>query len=357
MKGLDYLIVGQGLAGTLLSHHLLKRGKKISVLDAAQQQTASRAAAGIFNPVTGRSMVKTWKADVLFPYLLNCYEELEQVTGAHFLHRMNIYRPFSSTREQNEWIPKSDNKEFAPYVEYVSDQSMFGQYAKDRQGGIVLKQSGYVDLPLLITTYRAYLEQLDIFETHRFSENLLSMYEDHIQYNGHTARKIIFCDGPEGRKNVYFRWLPFRPVKGEILYIKLKEQLPMIFNRGVFVLPLKEGLHKVGATYEHKDLSYTTTLKARNYLCEKLKTLLTLPYEIVGQEAGVRPATKDRRPMVGLHPEYKPLGVFNGFGSKGVSLAPYFAHQFSAFLEEEATLEEAIDINRFIEDYCSATVR
>lgn len=301
-------------------------------------------------------MVKTWKADELFPYLLNCYEELEQVTGSHFLHRMNIYRPFSSTREQNEWIPKSDNKEFAPYVEYVSDQSVFGQYAQDRQGGIVLKQSGYVDLPLLLTTYRAYLEQLDIFETHRFSENLLSIYEDHIQYRGYTARKIIFCDGSEGRKNVYFGWLPFRPVKGEILYIKLKEQLPMIFNRGVFVLPLKEDLHKVGATYEHKDLSYTPTLKARNYLSKKLETLLTLPYEVVGQVAGVRPATKDRRPMVGLHPEYKPLGVFNGFGSKGVSLAPFFARQFTAFLEGEAALDEAIDINRFIEDYCSATV-
>lgn len=357
MKELDYLIVGQGLAGTLLSYHLLKRGKKIKVLDAAQQQTASRAAAGIFNPVTGRSMVKTWKADELFPYLLNCYEELEQLTGAHFLHSMNIYRPFSSTREQNEWIPKSDNKEFASYVAYVADQSVFGQYTQDRLGGIVLKQSGYVDLPLLIQTYREYLVHLNIFEEHRFAEDLLRIYEDHIEYHGYAARKIIFCDGPEGRKNAYFGWLPFRLVKGEILYIKLREHLPMIFNRGVFVLPLKNGLYKVGATYEHKDLSYTTTLKARNYLCEKLETLLTINYEIVRQEAGVRPATKDRRPMVGLHPEYKPLGMFNGFGSKGVSLVPYFAKQFTDYLEEGSALDEAIDINRFIEDYCSATVR
>jgi glycine/D-amino acid oxidase-like deaminating enzyme len=131
----------------------------------------------------------------------------------------------------------------------------------------------------------------------------------------------------------------------------------MIFNRGVFVLPLKEGLHKVGATYEHKDLSCEPTLKARNYLCGKLETLLKTGYEVVGQIAGVRPATKDRRPMMGSHPEYKPLGIFNGFGSKGVSLGPYFADQFAAFLEEETALEEAVDINRFIEDYCSATAQ
>lgn len=357
MKGLDYLIVGQGLAGTLLSYHLLKRGKKIKVLDAEHQQTASRAAAGIFNPVTGRVMVKTWKADELFPYLGNCYDELEQLTNAHFLHKINIYRPFSSIREQNEWIPKGDNKEFASYVDYVAEKSVFGQYAHDKFGGIVLKQSGYVDLPLLLETYRNYLKQLGIFEKHNFSDDLLEIYSNHIQYNGYSARKIIFCDGPEGRKNTFFEWLPFRPVKGEVLYVKLAKQLPMIFNRGVFVLPLKEDIYKVGATYDHKELNYLPTAKAKDYLCRKLETLLHIDYEIIGQEAGVRPATKDRRPMVGLHPDHKPLGIFNGFGSKGVSLTPYFANHFAAFLEGEAALDEAIDINRFIDDYCSTTVR
>ncbi len=362
MKEVDYLIVGQGLAGTLLSYHLLKRGSKIKILDAVQlgaahQQTASYAAAGIFNPVTGRAMVKTWRADELFPYLHACYQELEQLLETQFLYKKNIYRPFSSVREQNEWIPKGDNKEFAPYVEYVSDQPVFEKDAYDEMGGLMLRQSGYVDLPQLVGAYREYLEKQGVFEKHNFSENLLDIHDDHIQYNGCYARKIIFCDGSAGRANPYFGWLPFRLVKGEVLYIKLSVQIPVILNRGVFVLPFYNGLYKVGATYEHKDLSSDITQKAKSYLCEKLEALLKLNYEVVGQDAGVRPATKDRRPMIGLHPEYKPLGVFNGFGSKGVSLAPYFARQFAAFLEGEGTLDKAINIDRFIEDYCSATAQ
>ena len=357
MKLLDYLIVGQGLAGTLLSHHLLRRGKKVKVLDAALPQAASRAAAGIFNPVTGRSMVKTWKADALFPYLLACYQEIERLTNTHFLHNINMYRPFSSIREQNEWLPRADNKEFAPYVEYVAGQHTFGQYVHDSFGGLVLRQTGYVNLPVLINVYKTYLKQKDAFEKHHFSEALLSVYEDHVIYNGCAARKMIFCEGPASSTNAYFDWLPFRLVKGEILFVKLANALPMIFNKGIFVLPLEDGLHRVGATYDHAELNSDPTQKARTYLCEKLEALLKTDYEVVGQVAGVRPATKDRRPMIGLHPEFKPLGIFNGFGSKGVSLAPYFANHFAAFLEEETALEEAVDINRFIEDYCSPIVR
>lgn len=50
----DYLIIGQGICGTMLSWNLFREGKKVLVIDDGNEHTPSRAAAGIINPVTGR---------------------------------------------------------------------------------------------------------------------------------------------------------------------------------------------------------------------------------------------------------------------------------------------------------------
>ena len=64
--------------------------------------------------------------------------------------------------------------------------------------------------------------------------------------------------------------------------------------------------------------------------------------------AGIRPTVNDRRPLIGLHPEHRSLGVFNGLGTKGVMLAPFFAKQFAGFLEHALPLNKEVDIARFL---------
>ena len=64
----DYLIVGQGIAGTVLSYTLLEKGKTALVIDKNQAQTSSKVATGICNPITGRRWAKTWQGDKLFPF-------------------------------------------------------------------------------------------------------------------------------------------------------------------------------------------------------------------------------------------------------------------------------------------------
>jgi glycine/D-amino acid oxidase-like deaminating enzyme len=51
--------------------------------------------------------------------------------------------------------------------------------------------------------------------------------------------------------------------------------------------------------------------------------------------------------MMGLHPEHPTLGIFNGLGTKGTSLAPAMAAQFVAHLLEDKPLWQEIDIKRF----------
>jgi glycine/D-amino acid oxidase-like deaminating enzyme len=61
----------------------------------------------------------------------------------------------------------------------------------------------------------------------------------------------------------------------------------------------------------------------------------------------VRPATLERRPFVGFHPLHPNIGILNGMGTKGASLAPFFAHQLVQHLVDGFPLMNEININRF----------
>ena len=150
--------------------------------------------------------------------------------------------------------------------------------------------------------------------------------------------------------------MPTAPVKGEILHIKTEKPLPeeIIFNRGVFLVKNpQQDFYRVGATYEWKKLDYEPTTKARKQLTDKLDDLLKLEYEIIEQVAGIRPASKDRRPLIGNHPELKNVFIFNGLGTKGVSLAPFFANEFVESIINSKKLNDEVNINRYYPLYSS----
>ena len=115
-KNIDYLIIGQGIAGSLLAHFLLKRGKSIVVVDEYSPHSSSRVAAGIFNPITGRRFVKTWKADEIFSFAESTYREIEQETGGSFYRPRTIIRSLSDKAEEREWERKSQMAEYAGFT-------------------------------------------------------------------------------------------------------------------------------------------------------------------------------------------------------------------------------------------------
>jgi glycine/D-amino acid oxidase-like deaminating enzyme len=117
------------------------------------------------------------------------------------------------------------------------------------------------------------------------------------------------------------------------------------------VIPLGDNQYRLGATYTWDELDNIPTEIGRNNLTEKYQKLMKPSMEILSHQAGVRPATKDRRPFIGMHPEFENIGIFNGLGSKGVSLAPYFAKQFVDFLVYQKELHPEVNINRFASLY------
>jgi glycine oxidase len=342
---IDFLLIGQGLAGTALAYRLEQAGKKVVLLDQPEKNISSRVAAGLYNPVTGKKMVKSWIAEKLFPELESFYEELEAVLDRKFLIKKKIYRPFLSIEEQNEWMGHSSDPLIHLFIEKIYTESQF-QELKDPYGGVLLKKSGWLDIKTYLDDMGNYFgERLKI---EPFEERLLQKTDAGWQYKDLFFQGIIFCNGLGARNSRFFDFLPFAPVKGEILEVEQDFSPEWIINRGVFRVPLEPGVFRVGSTYTWHDLDVGPTESAKNELINKLENLIHTPVKnIRSHRHGIRPATRDRKPFLGKHPKEDGVYIFNGFGAKGVSLIPYFSAMMRDFLVQNRPLDSEVDIKRY----------
>jgi glycine/D-amino acid oxidase-like deaminating enzyme len=337
LKKNTYTIIGQGLAGSILAYLLMQEGQEVQIFDSSEFPSSSKVAAGIYNPVTGRKLVKTWLADKIFPFLADFYPQLEKELNAKFFHPIPIYRPFPNEEIQKYF--KSDHvpDDFSDFGTVEFENINYQEIVNSQLGGVTTKHSGWVDMKVMLTAFREYFVSKGVFV------DKLPESSDQI---------FIFCEGFNGRLNPNFSYLPFSPVKGEVLDIEIENlDLQEIINQGAFVIPLENNQFRLGATYSWHDLDFIPTEQGKNDLIEKYQKLMKPSMRILSHLAGVRPATKDRRPFVGMHPTLPNIGIFNGLGSKGVSLAPYFAKEFVNFLVYQKELHPEVNINRFASLY------
>ncbi|HLT74306.1 MAG TPA: FAD-dependent oxidoreductase [Ohtaekwangia sp.] len=340
----DYIIVGQGLAGSAVAIQLLKRKQRIVVFDEPAANVSSRIAAGLFNPVTGKKMSRTWLADELFPYLATYYREVESMTGSQFFYPMPIYRPFVSVEEQNEWVAKSADPAYRNYVQEARVSSI-GSGINDHFGGLMLKQSGYLDTAAYVGAVTRQIAAEGKYIAGKFNSAQVVIGSDNIRYGDIVARRLILCTGIHSE--YWFSWLPITPLKGETVTITAGVPVDLIVNRGVYIVPEKRtGLWKVGSTYFFHDSEPNPTQEGRKELERKLRGLMQSEFEVVDHQWGFRPTTPDRRPLIGKHPEH-PIYILNGLGTKGVSLAPYFSAVMVHWLENSGALQKEVDIERF----------
>jgi glycine oxidase len=342
----DFLLIGQGLAGTVLSFRLMEANKTFVIVDLPQENQSSRIAAGLYNPVTGKKMVKTWMADQLFPEIEPFYERMEKFLGRKLLYKRNIYRPFLSVEEQNEWMGHSGDPGMQQYFEKIVQRPLFEE-VQNPYGGILLKNSGFLDIHTLLDEYSGFLISKGCLKQEKFEEELLDLRGTEVNYKDIKAKAIIYCNGLGALNSKFFNKLPFAPVKGEILDLEQDFTPDTIINRGVFRISLENGLKRVGSTYSWHDLETGPTERAKNELLEKLQKLIKeKDSKVIIHKSGIRPATKDRKPLLGKHPEHESVYIFNGLGAKGVSLAPYFSKMMVELLLEGNEPQKEVNINR-----------
>jgi len=293
-------------------------------------------------------LTKSWLADLIFPFLFDFYKDSENLLNKRFFFPQSIYRPFISVEEQNEWVAQSGDVSIKNFVENIFLSSAFGLVANDPFGGIVIKQSGYVNVKLFMQRVSGLLMEKHSYREEYFDFKKLETGSDKIIYQDLEATNIIFCDGFRATENPFFNWLPIRPLKGETLSVFAKEIPDIIFNRGVYLAPTgRENSYVIGATYQPGTTNEGITSEARVELEEKVAKLIKMPFEIDHQYWGIRPTTPDRRPILGSHPRYKNVIIFNGLGTKGVSLAPYFSNVLMGWMKGEIEIPKEVNIERF----------
>ncbi len=341
----NYIIIGQGLAGTLMAHELLKANESFLVIDEYRESTSSKVAAGMFNPISGKRMVKSWNADALLADTFNAYTELEILLNCKLLFKQNIYQLFGSVKEQNDLSTRMDNEDFAQHVNLFPTKE---ENLNDSFGAFEIKETGWVYTKLLIEKMNELLVNNNCLLNEKFDYNELKQIDNYWQYKNIKAKYVIFCEGYKNNGNSYFNYLPFVLCKGEVFTIKcagLTEN--KIIKKGIYLVNLYDDFYKVGATYEWNDLTENISKEGKTFLEEKLNDLLKIPYQIISHEANIRPTTKDRKAIVGEHPKHKNLFILNGLGTKGVMHAPYLAKQLLNLIINKTEIEKEININRF----------
>jgi glycine oxidase len=344
----DSIIVGGGLAGSVLALQFLKQGKSILMIDEPQLSLSSKVAAGIWNPVVFKRLTKSYLADDLIPYLNTFYQTAETLLQTHFIRNISIIKFLKEQNEIDFW-QKKINSDMQAYLDPVNLELPYHQNIQDNAKGYAkVKQTGVLNTNVFLLSLQKYLIANHCLLSETFDYNALQINSDKVHYKGISADKILFCEGYLVKDNPFFNYVPMKPVKGETMVIEAKEtNIADIINKNLFILPLGNNQYKVGATFNWADLNDHPSDTGIAELESDLKALLKSPFTILKKEAGVRPAVIDRRPIIGLHPLYQNLGIFNGFGTKGVMLCPYLSEILYNFIFLGDNISKEIDVCRF----------
>ncbi|WP_273274070.1 NAD(P)/FAD-dependent oxidoreductase [Maribacter polysiphoniae] len=347
---IDYLVVGLGLAGVSFCEQLEAHKKDYKVIT-DNSQTSSLVAGGLYNPVILKRFTLAWNADTQLEKAIPFYKGLERKLGTRLDYKISILRKFASIAEQNLWFEAADKKRLHKFLDTMLIENKDRSIDAPFGFGKVL-HTGRIDVKTLIGAYQNDLVEKGRLLQETFDFSSLQIHNGHVEYKSIKARKIVFATGFGLKSNPYFNYLPLQGSKGELLTIKAPDIKTVdIIKSSVFIIPMGNDLYRVGATYERLDKSNNPTDGAKNELLSKLHTFLKCDYEIVDHVAGIRPTVSDRRPLVGSHPEYDQMYVLNGFGSRGVLIAPTVSAQLFDYIEKGEALPREIDVLRFIKKY------
>ena len=344
----DFIIVGQGIAGSLLYYSLTKKGASCILIDDAKSNSASRVAAGLINPVTGRRLVKSWMIDELIPAFEKLYAEIEKEFKIEFLHNTQLTWHLPATDIVEAFEKRIGTETDFLQVANTDEERSFFNFPY-KAGNI--SPCHIVNLQLLLDTIRTSAEQSGKLITEKLDHQVLYFDNKEVRYKNFVANKIIFCEGSAATTNTWFANLPYSLNKGEALILSI-EDLPRNkiykFKQTLVPLPGKDKLWWYGSNYiwEFKDDQPTSSYREASK--RELKNWLKLPFSIVDHKSAIRYATVERRPFIGIHPSYHSIGIFNGWGTKGCSLVPYFSEQFANHLMNPKTpIHQEVDVRRF----------
>ncbi|MCE2496475.1 MAG: FAD-binding oxidoreductase [Flavobacteriales bacterium] len=340
------LIIGQGLAGSCMALELLGRGVDATIADPNRVNNSTSLAAGLINPLVLKRMKKVWRADEFIEYANLLYGKWEKELQCKWRQSVPVYRKFHDVAEQNRWMELSADLGLQEYINPVIEDMPNAVHGNFGMGKVI--HAGWFDTQSFMDDVRSLLRAKNDFHSAAIKAPDLH-FDSSWLWNGANYDFVVWANGTGVIEVPGFPTDALRPSKGELLRLKLHEMWPTdaIIKAGVFILPLGRKELRIGATYDHWDLEPGISEKGQNFLERQAADLIKVPYEIVGREWGIRPTTKDRRPILGRHAESDRIYFFNGLGSRGVLMAPLLAKELADHIMDGVGLRPDVDVARF----------
>lgn len=342
---IDLLIVGQGLAGSALAVTAALAGLDCAIADPAPNPgfAASRIAAGLITPLTGKKINPGWRIEEWLPIARAFYTAAENHLGTQFYHPVEIHRWFTGEDEYRAFQARLDEDRILRW---------FGGLLPPHpglntpHGGFRMTGGGWLDVPAWLDAVRLDWTRRGRWLPKTVTEEELEPDQEGVRVGEYRARHVVFCTGMAAAANRrFFPDLPFRPAGGEVLEIRMAGQTPnAVWNRaGKWVAPRPDGTSLVGATYAFGATEWVPSVAGRAELAAFLSELGIEAAEISGHRAGVRPILHQSRPVAGFSPENPRVGILNGLGSKGVLTAPWAAAELIAHIRDGKPLDPELD--------------
>jgi len=341
----NYLIVGQGLAGSLLAWHLIRRDQRVLVVDPEEGITSSKVAAGLVTPLAGSRFNIPEGLDERLDYAHHFYWDTEEATGNQFFHHQRIARLFRSPDEKSVWEERINSDPDA-YERYAGPLSIGNPKIEASNSGFEMKGGGWLDLPSFLGATRYHLLERLGYAIGFLDPDEVETTEEGVKWKNIEADGIIFAQGWRGNQNRFFDWIPVKPTVGDILDLSVPglSDVSHIINSGGWLIPKGDGAFRAGSTYRHDlDDPYGHD-EGRAQVIQKVRNLTKASFEVSGHQAGIRPVIRRSQVFMGRHPSESRVFFFNGLGSKGVLNGPWHANRLVSHILDETKLPDANDI-------------
>lgn len=337
----DYLIVGGGYAGSFFALNCLQAGKTFMLAD-EPQCSASRASAGVVNPVVLKKFVPFDGALNQIQHFRGFIRAVEDLFQQEFYREASVHRVFHDDAEKHLWLKKAAREDLIKFLEpkfheYPLVNAPFGTGR--------VKESGYFLVDKFFKHFSEFLQEKGLLVPGRFDYSILKTnsktYQD-IQW-----KQLIFAEGAGIDHNPFFGNLPIQPNKGQGLVIDCDVNITTPVKKKHFLVPVGPGRYYYGGTYDRFDRSTEINSEKTQELLSGLDQILPHPYTVKEIRKAFRPTVPDRKPLVGRHKQYPNLWILNGMGARGLLNGSYYASQLFAHIQHQTPLDAEVDVYRF----------
>lgn len=319
-KPLDYLIVGQGLAGSMLAFELIKRGQRVLVVDNNLQGSSSQVAAGLINPITGHRLNMNDGFVDFLDIAQSFYSALKDELSTSFFNPIEQRRLIKNSGQASYFDKRCEQEEYRAFLSKADTP----YFRSSEFGSAAVHQTYVVDTKALLTAVKTWLIERDAYLSMQVDYSNLVNDHQTFSINNIDAKQVIFCEGFQAINNPWLKDLPFKLAKGEILTLELETACSTMLSWGSWLVPQEPDstCAKLGANYAWEDTQLTPSEAVKAKLIDNLEQSTTFKGRVVQHEVGVRPTTILRKAIVGPLSNLDNAFCFNGFGSKGCLTIP-----------------------------------